>query len=279
MILREIVPAGLLSVVFVLCPLAQEKDKIPEITNPFAKDKAAISAGREQYEAACGSCHGATGKGGRGPRLAGVARARNMPDKKMFDTIKEGVKGTPMPPFSLPDIQIWQLVSFIRNLNATAIDQEVPGESAAGEALFFGSGKCSACHMIRGRGGLLGPDLSNLASSRSVEAIQESLTAPSALIEPGFAGVSVVTADGRRVSGILKNESNYSMQILDAEGNFHLFLKKELKELVRRKKSWMPPPSLSERELQDLLAFLCRQSIDPPAQEAKKIMHGKQVEP
>src|SRR5206468_807913 len=82
----------------------------PENTNPFAKDKAAISAGREEYEAACGSCHGATGKGGRGPRLAGVARARNMPDKKMFDTIKEGVKGTPMPPFSLPDIQIWQLL-------------------------------------------------------------------------------------------------------------------------------------------------------------------------
>ena len=103
--------------------------------------------------------------------------------------------------------------------------------------------------------------------------------APSALIEPGFAGVSIVTADGRRVSGILKNESNYSMQILDAEGNFHLFLKKELKELVRRKKSWMPLPSLSEPELQDLLAFLCRQSIDAPAPEAKKIMHGGQVEP
>ena len=276
---KGIAVVAMFSVLSFVCPLAQEKDKAEEITNPLAKDKAAIAAGREQYQAACGNCHGTTGKGGRGPRLAGIARVRNMPDKTMFGTIKEGVKGTPMPPFSLPDIQIWQLVSFIRNLNATAIDQDVPGDSAAGETLFFGSAKCSGCHMIWGRGGLLGPDLSNLASSQSAEAIQESLKAPSALIEPGYAGASVVTLDGRRISGILKNESNYSIQILDTEGNFHLFLKRELKELARRKRSLMPAPALSEQELQDLLAFLSRQSVDAPIQESKKIMHGKQGEP
>ena len=183
-----------------------------------------------------------------------------------------------MPPFALSDTQIWQLVSFIRNLNATAIDQEVSGDSTAGQALFFGSANCSECHMIRGRGGLLGPDLSNVASTRSVESILESLKVPSALVEPGYAGVSVVTMDGRRISGILKNESNYSIQILDAGGNFHSFLKKELKELVRRKKSLMPDPSLSDSELQNLLAFLSRQSLDVPAQEAKRTAHG-QVKP
>jgi len=279
MLLKEIVPFGFLCVLFALCPLAQQKDKIEEIVNPLVRDKTAIAAGRERYAAACGGCHGSTGKGGRGPRLSGVTRLKNMPDKKMFETIQLGVQGTPMPPFSLPDAQIWQLVSFIRNLNATAIDQEVTGDGAAGEALFFGSAQCSGCHMIRGRGGLLGPDLSNLASSRTVEAIQESLKAPSAFIEPGYAGVAAVTSYGQRASGILKNESNYSIQIQDSQGSFHSFLKSELKELIRRKKSLMPAPSLSEPELQDLLAFLSRQSLDASAQEATKIMHGKQVQP
>lgn len=277
--LPEIVPAGLLCTVLILCPIAQEKDRSQETSNPFGRDKAAIAAGRERYETACGSCHGATGKGGRGPRLAGAMRLKNITDKKMFETIKQGVQGTPMPPFSLPDAQIWQLVSFVRNLNATAIDQDVPGDNATGETLFFGTAGCSMCHMIRGRGGLLGPDLSNIAFSRSVEAIQESIRTPSALIEPGYAGISVVTLGGQRISGILKNESNYSVQIQDAQGNFHLFLKRELKELVRRRKSLMPDPSLSEGELQNLLAFLGRQSLDVSAQEAKKTMHGKQVDP
>ena len=184
-----------------------------------------------------------------------------------------------MPPFSLPDNQIWQLVSFVRNLNATAIDQDVSGDSATGEALFFRTASCSQCHMIRGRGGLLGPDLSDIASSRSLEAIQESIKAPSALIQPGYAGVSVVVQDGQRVSGILKNESNYSIQIQDAEGNFHFFLKRDLKELVRRRKSLMPNSTFSERELRDVLAFLSRQSLDLPAQKDRKTMHGKQVDP
>jgi cytochrome c oxidase cbb3-type subunit 3 len=275
---REIVTVGLLCVL-VLCPLAQDKDRPQEINNPFGNDKAAIAAGRERYESACGGCHGATGKGGRGPRLVGVARLKDVTDKKMFDTIKQGVQGTPMPPFSLPDTQIWQLVSFVRNLNATAIDQDASGDSATGETLFFGTASCSMCHMIRGRGGLLGPDLSDIASTRSLDAIQESIKAPSALIEPGYAGVSVVTLNDQRVSGILKNESNYSIQIQDAEGNLHLFLKGDLKELVRRRKSLMPTPSLSERELEDLLAFLSRQSLDLPAQKDRKTTHGKQVDP
>ena len=127
--------------------------------------------------------------------------------------------------------------------------------------------------------GLLGPDLSNIASTRSAETIQESLKFPSAFIEPGYAGVSVVTSEGQHLSGVLKNESNYSIQILDGEGNFHLLLTQELRELVRRKKSLMPTPSLPERELQDLQAYLSRQSTDAPTQEGNKTMHGKQVEP
>jgi cytochrome c oxidase cbb3-type subunit 3 len=261
--------------------LAQEESKEvrKRITNPFGKDKVAIEAGRIQFNSGCAICHGPTGQGGRGSRLADIDRVRRMVDGKMFEVIKEGVTGTQMPPSSLTDEQIWQLVSFIRSLNAGAIDQDVPGDVSMGEALFFGGAKCSDCHMIRGRGGLTGPDLSNAGANRSLDKLRRSVEDPDATIEPGFQQVSAITLDGRKISGVVKNNSNYSVQIQDARGNFHLLLKRDLKELMHHKNSLMPRPSLSGIEMQNLLAFLSRQSMETPAERAKRLEHGKEAQP
>lgn len=250
-----------------------------KITNPFGNDKAAVEAGRAQFNSGCAVCHGPTGQGGRGSRLAEVDRVRKMPDATMFEIIKEGVRGTQMPPSSLVDEQIWQLVSFIRSLNAGAIDQDVAGDAAAGEALFFGAANCSRCHMIRGRGGLIGPDLSNIGASRSLAKLRRAIEDPDATVEPGFQRVSAVTLDGQRISGVAKNHSNYSIQIQDLEGKFHLLLKRNLKELVHHRNSLMPKPSLSEAEMQNLLAFLSRQSTESPEERVKRVEHGKEVKP
>jgi putative heme-binding domain-containing protein len=265
------------------CPLllaasAGAQDKVPEkkITNPLGKSKAAVQAGQAQYVSGCAVCHGPTGQGGRGSRLAEVERVRKMDDARMFEIIKDGVAGTQMPPSPLTDNQIWQMISFIRSLNASAVEQEVAGDVAAGEALFFAAGQCSGCHMIQGRGGLVGPDLSNVGSRRSADRIRKSIEVPDALIEPGYARVEAVTRDGRRVSGAAKNQSNYCIQILDAGGNLHLLLKKDLSSLTHHTASPMPVPSLSESEKQNLLAFLSRQSLEAPTEQARKIEHGKE---
>jgi putative heme-binding domain-containing protein len=254
-------------------------EKRKNVRNPFAGDKSAVEAGRSLFGAGCTVCHGPTGQGGRGLRLADVERVRQMRDPKMFDIIKDGVPGTQMPPSPLADQQIWQLVSFIRSLNAGAVDQDVPGDVGAGEALFYGSAKCAACHMIRGRGGLIGPDLSDIGASRSLEKLKQSLEDPDASVALGFRQVSAVTLGGRRISGVAKNNSSYSIQIQDAAGQFHLLMKRDLRELVHQKSSLMPKPSLSETEMQNLLAFLSRQSIESPAERAKRVEHGKEVEP
>jgi cytochrome c oxidase cbb3-type subunit 3 len=260
----------------VIMPLAQDKEPENKIKNPFRKDKTAAEAGRAQFNSGCAVCHGPTGQGGRGSRLAEVERVQKMSDGKMFNIIKEGVAGTQMPPFSSPDEQIWRLVSFIRSLNASAVDQEVPGNSAVGESLFYG--KCSECHMIRGRGGLMGPDLSNVGARRSLEKIRQAIREPDAFIEPGYAHVSVVTQAGQRISGTAKNNSNYSIQIQDAQGKFHFLSKRNLREVVHHSGSLMPKLSLSDVELQNLLAFLSRQSLAPP-ETAEKIEPGKEAEP
>lgn len=279
MCLRKPFLVGSIFLLLTLVLAAQEKEGTKEIKNPFHKDKSAIAEGRKLYEASCAGCHGTTGKGGRGPRLAQTDRVRNMTDKTLFDIIKDGIKGTLMPALPLPDNEIWQLVSLIRNLNASAIDEDVPGDPVAGEALFFREGNCSQCHMVRGRGGLIGPDLSNLGGGRPAERIRESVVDPSALIEPGFNAVTAVTHDGRRIEGVAKNNSNYSIQIMDGKGNFHFFLKRELKELVHHKKSLMPTPWLSESEIQGLMAFLSRQTTESPVPTPKKMEQGKEQNP
>ena len=258
---------------------AQDKPPEKKITNPFGKDKAAAEAGRVQFNSGCAVCHGPTGQGGRGSRLADIERVQKMADARMFEVIKEGVAGTQMPPSSLSDSQIWQMVSFIRSLNLSAVEQDVPGDSSAGESLFFATGQCAGCHMIRGRGGLIGPDLSNVGARRSADKLRTSIEAPDALVEPGYAKVEVVTHGGQRISGVAKNNSNYSIQILDAQGKFHFLLKKDLKSLTHYKRSLMPTPSLSATDKQNLLAFLSRQSLETPAERARRVEHGKETEP
>ena len=279
MMIRQLSLIGILFSFCVHGSLGQSKDSDQEARNPLGLDNAAVTAGTELFRSGCGSCHGSKGQGGRGPKLADNSRVREKSDKKLFDIIKFGVAGTVMPPSALAETQVWQLVSFVRSLNANAAEQNVSGDLSAGESLFFGVKKCSQCHMIRGRGGLIGPDLSNIGDNRSVEKMTEAIKDPNLVIELGFSAVTVIAGDGRRISGVAKNNSNFSIQILDATGTYHLLLKKNLVEVIHHQNSLMPSIDLSESELQNLLAFLSRQSLGMPAERSKIFEHGKEKEP
>jgi cytochrome c oxidase cbb3-type subunit III len=223
-----------------------------------------VETGRKLFTGACGACHGQTGEGGRGPKLADGRLIRGEKDEKLADVIRNGVPGADMPGFKLPDAQIKMLVKFLRYLTASAYETQVPGDRAAGEVVFFGKGGCAGCHSIGERGGNLGPDLSDIGASRTPRQIRESILEPSIRPTEGFRGVKAVMSDGRVVEGVARNNTNYSMQILDAAGKLHLLDKRELAEVVFRKGSLMPGDygaRLTKDELQNLLAFLSRQSV------------------
>jgi hypothetical protein len=62
---------------------------------------------------------------------------------------------------------------------------------------------------------------------------------------------------------VLKNEHNFSLQLLDAQGKLHLLSRDEVREIKYEKQSLMPTnydQTLSGKELKDLLAFLSRQA-------------------
>ena len=217
----------------------------------------AVEAGKAQFADACSPCHGTNGEGGRGPSLVDGREVRRADDEQLIRSIRQGVPGGDMPPFPFPDEQIWNLVAFVRSLNAPAVETRVEGDVSAGEALFFGAGGCTECHRIRGRGGLLGPDLSVIGSSRRVDQIREALLDPNARITDGFAAV---TLDGH-VRAIAKNRSNFSAQVFDSTGRLHLLRGDDLKRLRFEAKSWMPQDAatrLADDQVRDLIAFLSR---------------------
>jgi putative heme-binding domain-containing protein len=219
----------------------------------------------------CSSCHSAHGEGGRGPRL-NVPRLLKAPDDAALSAvITNGVPGGAMPGTRMTPEENRRLVAYVRDLGRVEA-VESPGNREIGENLFWGKANCGTCHTVGPRGRRLGPDLTEIGVRRGPAYLRTSLLDPEAEIPDNFAvyrrvipmsdnflQVRVVTADGKRLTGVRLNEDTLSIQLRDYSGGLHSFLKSELREL---NKDWgkSPMPSyrntLTEAELEDLVAYL-----------------------
>jgi PQQ-dependent dehydrogenase (methanol/ethanol family) len=259
------------------CLLAQVAEEKEDLKNPVAGQADAIVAGRKLYLESCSGCHGPTAEGGRGPNLSHGDQIRGSTNRHLLAVITDGVKGSDMPPSGLPSGKVWQIVAYLRNLTAVAFDSMAPGDAKTGNALFFGKAGCANCHTIRGRGGFPGPDLSNIGRILSFPQLRESLLDPDAQIADGYQGVTVVTKSGKTISGVARDNTNYGIEILDGRGDLHRLLKADLREVVFGKSSLMPhdfKQRLTTSEVDDLLAFLGRQSIRQTAANAATVTLG-----
>jgi PQQ-dependent dehydrogenase (methanol/ethanol family) len=224
-----------------------------------------IEAGRRHFEAHCAACHGADGMGGeRGPDMISTETARRRSANDLSELLRKGMPAAGMPAFQLPERELQELIAFVRSRSAPAIESAVAGDIAAGAAFFFGKGTCSSCHMVKGQGGLLGPDLSELGVERTLLEIEQSLRVPGARILPGFKLVSARLHNGRRIRGFAKNESNYDLQLQSLDGKLHLLQRREIAEMVRESASLMPEAKTTNEEMRNLLAYLSRLSGAEP---------------
>jgi putative heme-binding domain-containing protein len=252
--------------------------------HPAIGNKEAIAEGEKLYNETCTACHGKDGAGGElGPPVAAQNRRYlRRSDDEIFDAIKNGISGTQMPPFSgqFNDDQIWRVTAYIHGLRGTAYDTPAAGNVANGEAIFWSKASCGTCHMIKAKGSILGPDLSNLAGTRKVQNIVDALTKEkhrimadggthdsTLLPMSSYQPVRVTTADGKVISGILKNEDSFSLQVLGKDDlTIHRFRRKDVK-VFYDPQSLMPhdwDKRLSPAEFQDLLAYLTRLYVPPP---------------
>jgi alcohol dehydrogenase (cytochrome c) len=262
--------------------LAQQPPVPDTVINPLANNPTAVADGQRLYDGTCQTCHGAAAAGDAsrgGPPLNTGGLKQGDSDADLFRTIRQGVQGTQMPPFKgLRDEQIWQLVSYLRSLQASAAastpargSTQPEGDIAAGERLFFGRAGCAGCHEINARGGVTGPDLSN-AGRLPAAAIRQKIVAPNEPLPaaPGARGggggrgapppVTVVAKmpDGREVRGVRRNEDQFSAQIVDASGQLHLIDKRRAAVSIENQ-SLMPndyAKRLSADEMTNLVAFL-----------------------
>jgi cytochrome c oxidase cbb3-type subunit 3 len=254
-----------------------------EDKNPFAGDAAAAKAGESQFRANCAFCHGLGARGGgRGPDLTRGQKRHGNSDADLYRTINEGVPGTAMPQngatqqgVGMTEAEIWQVITYIRSVEKKA-PGEPGGDAAHGKELFFGSAACANCHMVQGKGGRLGPDLTATGSARSTEYLVESVRDPSRRLAQGiseamkefseeYATVTVVDSAGRKFQGVILNEDNFTLQMIDTHEQLHLFEKDKLRSLDKTRESLMPAydqKMLPEKDLQDLIAYLLANSRD-----------------
>lgn len=263
--------ATVLAGLLVLSTLATAAEK-PKSNDSAKATAAAIKEGSSLFRANCSPCHGLSARGGgRGPDLTSGRWTHGSTDSAIFRTITQGVPGTEMPANGFEDSEVWAIVAYLRSLTPPK-RPIVSGDPVNGEKIFAGSAGCSNCHMVMGSGGLLGPDLSRVAASRSVSYLIDSIRQPDKELSSGMTDpnnhyglpleydtVTVVTASGERITGVARNEDTFSVQLLTTDQKLQFFLKKDVKEVVHERKSLMPPYSedaLSASELQDLIAYL-----------------------
>ena len=216
-------------------------------------------SGEKLFVAHCALCHGIGGTGGRGPSLNQSQLKRAADDRALFRIIQEGIQATEMPgAWQLNDREIRMIVEYVRSLGRTAV-VKLPGDPVKGKELYDTTGACAACHILGGRGGTAGPDLSDIGERRSAAYLREALIDPSAAVPEGFMVVSVVTRDGKKIRGVRANEDSFTIQLRDARNNFHSLRKADLTELKKD-----PAASLmtsyrdvfAARQIDDLVAYL-----------------------
>jgi putative heme-binding domain-containing protein len=248
-----------------------------EDRNPVAGSAKAAKAGGYEFRINCALCHGLGAHGGgRGPDLTRAVKKHTHSDAEMFQVISNGIPGTAMPAngtngqgVGMTDEEIWQIITYLRSQEVKAPAQ-AEGNAARGKDLFYGDANCSLCHMVAGKGGRLGPELTAVGGSRTREAIIDSVRNPSRRLAWGlteatkefpqeYESVTVVTADGKQIKGITLNEDSFSVQIMDTSEQIHLLEKDNLKSLQKSRQSAMPTYAtdlLSDKDLKDIVAYL-----------------------
>jgi putative heme-binding domain-containing protein len=138
------------------------------------------------------------------------------------------------------------------------------GDYERGRGLFFGEPlKCATCHRIRGEGGAIGPDLSNLVA-RDAGSVLRDIKEPSASINPDYVAYQLKHRDGSELTGFIRTQDVDSLHLVAADGKETMVRATDVKELRPSSLSLMPAgllDTLKDGQVRDLLTFLLH---EPP---------------
>jgi cytochrome c oxidase cbb3-type subunit III len=221
----------------------------------------------------CATCHGADGRGGEhAPNIATAPEVQHLADHDLAGIVKNGIPGAGMPAFSsLNPQQVDEVVSYLRVLQGRGDIVKLPGDPARGEALFFGKAKCSDCHMVNGKGGFIGSDLSFYGAVARPDQIRAIILDPDKNLPPQKKATTVVTLAGQKLTGMLKVNDNFSLSLQTPDGAFHFLPRSELAQIDIGSRSLMPAAStLSSKEVDDVVSYLLHTAAENPSSQSSK---------
>ncbi len=230
---------------------------VPLAAQQRSYSAAEIASGKQLFNVQCQPCHGPNGDQVTGIDMRKGEFKRVSTDDEISGVILNGIPGTGMPPFSLPDASRTALVAYIRSLHETGT-RAAAGDAERGREIFEGKGECLNCHRVEGRGSRKGPDLSDIGASRNAAALERSILDPSDAIPPQQRLVRAVTKTGTVIGGLRLNEDTHSVQLIDDSGRLVSLSKSDLREYTLLKTTPMPSyqEKLSQQEIADLVSYL-----------------------
>jgi cytochrome c oxidase cbb3-type subunit III len=225
--------------------------------NPFDSPQD-VDLGSRLFQTHCSYCHGSHGEGGRGADLTSGQYRYGASAAELFNTIRNGIPGSEMPPARATDDDVWRMLAFVSKIGSAGLEEIARGDAAAGKLLYESKGRCAVCHTIGAEGGSLGPELTDIGRRRGPRYLKESLVKPEADVPINYRAIRITTKSGRKFAGIRLNEDDLSIQLRDTDDNLRSFLKDDIKEIRRDQPSLMPAYGaiLTGKELEDLVAYL-----------------------
>jgi putative heme-binding domain-containing protein len=208
----------------------------------------------------CATCHGADGRGGEhAPNIATAPQVQHLMDRELAGIIRYGIAGAGMPAFSsLKQQEVAEVVSYLRVLQGRGDIVKLPGDPRQGETLFFGKAQCSDCHMVNGKGGFIGSDLTYYGAEAKPDQMRAIILDPDKNLPADKKATTVVTAAGQTITGMLRTNNNFSLSLQTLDGSFHFLPKSELTQVDVGSHSLMPAAALNNKEVDDLVSYLLR---------------------
>jgi len=140
---------------------------------------------------------------------------------------------------------------------------ELEGNAARGLGVF--KMKCAVCHQVGEVGHRIAPNLSSVQNKSEADLLLAVLD-PNREAQPNFNVYTVITGEGRVLTGIITAETANSITLLRAESKRDVVLRSNIEELLSTGLSLMPEgleKELNRQQLADVIAFI--KSIKPPA--------------
>lgn len=155
--------------------------------------------------------------------------------------------------FPLPATKSAEQLPSIRELSRTR------GDSENGQKIFANAGTCAKCHIVGQEGKEVGPNLTEIGSKLSREAMFESMLYPSAGISHNYEAYNLVTTDGNAIVGLVTSQTDEQVVITSDDGIARTFKRGDIEMLKQQEVSLMPADLqklMTKQELIDVVEYM-----------------------